>query len=84
MLPAVFQSVMCRISFGAMYKQEKKSMDPYIPVSIWIASAVICSYIAKVRHVKPTLLWQFIVVLLGPLAIPLIFFARSNGKINAR
>jgi hypothetical protein len=50
-------------------------MDPYIPVAIWIVSAGICIYIAKVRHVKPTLFWKFIVVLLGPLAIPLILFA---------
>ncbi len=59
-------------------------MDPYIPVSIWIVSAVICIYIAKSRHIKPTLLRRFIVVLLGPFAIPLIFFAGSNCKINAQ
>jgi hypothetical protein len=59
-------------------------MAPYIPVLIWIVSAVICISMAKARHVKPTLFWKFIVVFLGPLAIPLIFFAGSSGKINAR
>lgn len=59
-------------------------MDPYIPVSIWIVSAVVCIYIAKARHLKPTLLRRFIVVLLGPFAIPLIFIAGSNRKINVQ
>lgn len=59
-------------------------MDPYIPASIWVVSAVICIYIAKARNVKPTLLRKFIVVLLGPLAIPLILFSGSSSKINAR
>ncbi len=59
-------------------------MNPYIPVSIWIVSAVICIYIAQARHVKPTLFWRFIVALLGPFAIPLIFFAGTNNKIIAQ
>lgn len=31
-------------------------MDPYFPLLIWILSAAICIYIAKVRHIKATLL----------------------------
>lgn len=57
-------------------------MNPYIPALIWILSAVICIYIAKIRHVKTTLIRKFIVVLLGPFAIPLVFFSKPEKTIN--
>lgn len=56
-------------------------MSAYVPVLIWVISAGVCYYIAKTRHVKPTLMWNLVVVFLGPLAIPLIIFAKSNKSI---
>jgi len=57
-------------------------MSAYIPALIWLLSAVICIYIAKTRHVKTTLMRKLIVVLLGPFAIPLVFFAKPEKTIN--
>jgi len=54
-------------------------VNPYIPVIVWLISAVICIYIARARHVKSTLFWKLVVVVLGPFAIPLIFFARQEA-----
>jgi len=53
-------------------------MTAYVPALIWLFSAIICVYIAKARSVKPGLMWGVIVVLLGPLAIPLIFLAKPQ------
>jgi hypothetical protein len=53
-------------------------MNPYIPAIVWLISAVVCLYIARARHVRPTLVWKLVVVILGPFAIPLIFLARSE------
>ena len=58
-------------------------MSAYIPVLVWLISAGICYYIAKRRNVRPTLLRKLIVVILGPLAIPLIFFAKTEKTIQA-
>ncbi len=58
-------------------------MSAYIPVLVWLISAGICYYIAKRRNVKSTFLWRLAVVLLGPLAIPLIFFAKTEKPIQA-
>jgi len=55
-------------------------MSAYIPAIIWALSACVCLYIAKVRHVKSTLGWRLFAVILGPLAIPLVFFAKSEGS----
>ena len=57
-------------------------MSAYIPALIWLLSAVFCIYIAKTRHVKTTLMRKLIVVLLGPFAIPLVFFAKPEKTIN--
>lgn len=58
-------------------------MASYIPVLIWVISAAICYCIVKARNVKPGLLWTLIVVFLGPLAIPLLFLAKSQPRILA-
>ena len=55
-------------------------MAAYIPAFIWLLSAFICYYIGKCRHVKGTLLWRLVVILLGPFAIPLIFFAKQEER----
>ena len=65
-------------------RREEIIMDPYIPVLIWLVGAVICSYIAKLRGVKSTLFRNLIVVLLGPLAIPLVFLAKSERKVSTQ
>jgi hypothetical protein len=56
-------------------------MAAYVPVLIWLLSAIICYYIAKARGVEPGLMWRMIVVLLGPFAIPLIFLAKPRKSI---
>ena len=53
-------------------------MSAYVPVLIWLLSAGICYWIARARHVQPSFFWNAIVVLLGPLAIPLVFFAKPQ------
>jgi len=55
-------------------------MSTYIPVLVWLIGAGICYYIAKRRNAKFTLLWRITVVILGPLAIPLIFFAKTEKQ----
>ncbi len=58
-------------------------MSAYIPVLVWLISAGICHYIAKRRNVKSTLLRRLIVVILGPLAIPLVFFTKTEKTVHA-
>lgn len=58
-------------------------MVAYVPVIIWIVSAIICYYIARARNVKSNLVRRLIVVFLGPLAIPLAFFVKSEKPVNA-
>jgi len=55
-------------------------MNAYIPVLIWLISGVIAYYIARIRNVKPTFLWRLTVVVLGPLSIPLVLFAKTEKK----
>lgn len=55
-------------------------MAAYIPAIVWIIAAIICYYIARARNVKPGLFWNLVVVILGPFAIPLIFFARPEQQ----
>ena len=57
-------------------------MAAYMPAIIWVVSAVVCYYIAKARKVKPNFIRRLIVVLLGPLAIPLVFFVKPEKLIN--
>ena len=58
-------------------------MAAYVPVIIWIVSAIICLYIARARNVKSNLVRRLIVVFLGPLAIPLAFFVKPEKSIDA-
>ena len=57
-------------------------MSAYIPVLIWLISAGICYYIARRSNVKTTLFKRLVVVILGPLAIPLVFFTKTEKKIQ--
>jgi len=53
-------------------------MSTYVPALIWVLSAFICAWIARIRHVRPTTTWAIVVAILGPFAIPLVVFARPN------
>lgn len=57
-------------------------MAAYMPVIIWIVSAIICHYIAQARNVKSNLVRRLIVVFLGPLAIPLTFLVKPENSID--
>jgi hypothetical protein len=58
-------------------------MAAYVPVIIWIVSAIFCHYIAQARNVKLNLVRRLFVVFLGPLAIPLVFLAKPENSIDA-
>jgi len=58
-------------------------MAAYMPAIIWLISAIICIVIAKIRNVKPTFVRSLIVLFLGPLAIPLVFFAKPEKTTSA-
>jgi len=58
-------------------------MSTYIPVLIWVLSAVLCAWIASVRHVRSKTLWAIVVAILGPFAIPLVIFARPSERQHA-
>ncbi len=58
-------------------------MATYIPVIVWIVSAVICAYISKKRGVKATFMRSTIVALIGPFAIPLAFVVKPEGSIHS-
>ena len=55
-------------------------MAAYVPFIIWIVSALVCFYIAKARKVKPNFMRRLIVVIFGPLAIPFVFFVKSENE----
>lgn len=55
-------------------------MSPYIPAIVWLVGIVVCMIIAKRRNVTPNFFWQILVVSLGPLAIPLVFFAKPDQE----
>ena len=59
-------------------------MDAYVPVIIWILSAIICHFISKARNVKTNLGRRLVVVLLGPLAIPLAFLVKPETSIEVK
>ena len=56
-------------------------MTDYIPVIIWLLSAVICLCIAQLRRVKSTTLRATFVAVFGPLAIPLVLLTKPE-KFN--
>lgn len=53
-------------------------MGQYLPVIIWVISAFIFHMIAKKRHVRETTFRILLVVLLGPLAIPLAYLFKPE------
>jgi hypothetical protein len=55
-------------------------MATYVPVIIWVVSAIICHYIAQSRNVKPSIIQRLIAVILGPFAIPLTFLVKPQEK----
>ena len=57
-------------------------MATFVPVIIWVVSAVICHYIARARNVKPNLMRRLIVVVFGPLAIPLVFLVKPEPLVD--
>jgi len=57
-------------------------MSAYVPVLVWMLSAGICYYIAKIRNVKPTFMGKLVVLFIGPFAIPLVFLAKSKKAIE--
>lgn len=60
-------------------------MGAYIPVVIWLVSAIVCIYIARERNVKPSFIRNLIVVVLGAFAIPLVFLAKPEAPMpNSR
>jgi hypothetical protein len=58
-------------------------MAAYIPLIIWLIGAFICFYIARARKLKPGLTWRLTIVILGPLAIPLMFIRKPEQNIKA-
>lgn len=58
-------------------------MISYLPATIWIIGAVICYYIAKYRNVPLNIFWSLVVVVLGPFAIPFMFFAKPQPKVTS-
>jgi hypothetical protein len=55
-------------------------MATYVPVMIWVVSAIICHYIAQSRDVKPSIIQRLIAVILGPFAIPLTFLVKPQER----
>ncbi|MFA9218414.1 MAG: hypothetical protein ACEQSK_15100 [Sphingomonadaceae bacterium] len=51
-------------------------MTAYLPALIWTLSNVVCLVLAKRRGLKTTAFRNTLVVLLGPLAIPLVLAAK--------
>ena len=56
----------------------RNNMAAYLPPIIWIVSSIICLYIARAKNLKSSFVRRLIVVLLGPLAIPLVFLAKTG------
>lgn len=53
-------------------------MIAYIITGIWVLGAMICARIARSRNVRWNFLFTTIAVVLGPLAIPLVFLLPSR------
>lgn len=53
-------------------------MSAYVPDLIWVLSAFMCLWIARVRRVRWNTLWAIVVEILGPFAIPLAFVVRPS------
>jgi len=55
-------------------------MSPLAVVLAWLAGVIVCELVARRRGARLGPGWRFVVVMLGPLAIPLVFFARRENK----
>ena len=55
-------------------------MGVYLPVIVWIVSAVIFEWSARRRNVTLNLPWRLLVIFLGPLAIPFVFLAKPHEE----
>jgi len=53
-------------------------MGAYLPAVVWLIGAFICAWIAWRRGVEATLVRNLVVVILGPLAIPLVFLMKPS------
>jgi hypothetical protein len=53
-------------------------MSTYLPAVIWILSSLVCIYVAKRRHVRPTPVRAMLVALTGPFAIPWVMVAKPE------
>lgn len=53
-------------------------MGAYLPVIVWIISAIIYEWIARKRNVTLNLYWRLLVIFLGPLAIPFVFLKKPD------
>ena len=58
-------------------------MSAYVITFIWLLSHIICFYLAKKRQVKPNLFHKIVAVILGPLAIPLVFALKPNQSVSS-
>jgi len=56
-------------------------MGAYIPVIIWVISAIICYFIARKRGVEHSLFRDLVVAFLGPFAIPLFVLAKPADRV---
>ena len=54
-------------------------MGAILPVIIWVTSAIICHLIARQRNVRVNHFRTMLIVVLGPLAIPLAFFFKPES-----
>lgn len=55
-------------------------MNAFVPVIVWMVSIIICHLIATRRGVRPNLFWRLFVIILGPLAIPFVFFIKPDRE----
>lgn len=54
----------------------------YLSALLWLLGIPICVLIGMKRSVTPTLFWRAIVIIFGPIAIPLLLLAKPSGVIN--
>ena len=54
-------------------------MFAYILVAIWLFSHIVCLYLVKQRNLRPGIVLKVIGVILGPLAIPLVYILKGKA-----
>ena len=59
-------------------------MGAYLPLIVWLASAVVCQLIARRRNVEESSARRLFVVIFGPFAIPFIFLFKPRDLVNPR